>query len=83
MKKNTIEVSSAIYVDEYKIKISFHDGTSRLVNFHNFLKKSLNPSIQEYLDLKKIKSFVVKNGQLMWGDFDLIFPSSDLYNGSL
>lgn len=65
MKKNTIEVSSAIYVDEYKIKISFNDGIFHQVDFHNFLKKSLNPSIQEYLDLKKFKSFVVKNGQLM------------------
>ncbi len=83
MIEKIIEVVSAIYIDEYKIKITFQDGMEQLVDFRFFLEKSLNPSIKHYLDLKFFKAFTIKNGQLMWGDYDLIFPTIDLYNNSL
>ncbi len=75
--KKFLEVTSATYAVDYKINITFSDGFESLVDFHSFLNSSLNPLIKKYLDLKIFKSFQVKNGQLMWGDYDLIFPVQD------
>jgi len=53
------------------------------VDFEPFLRSSQHPDISKYLDLKRFRSFQCKNGELMWGDFDLIFPIADLYRNSI
>lgn len=80
---NIIKITSAKFIIDYKINITFEDGEERLVDFYSFINKSLNPSIKNYLELKKFKTFEIKNGQLMWGDYELIFPVKDLYDNSL
>lgn len=76
-----IEVIAANYIGEYAISVSFTDGTIKLVDFKPFLIKSLHPSISKYLDERLFKSFVIKDGNLNWNDYDLIFPIHDLYQG--
>lgn len=83
MSKKILEVTSAIYINDYKVKITFQDNTERVVDFHDFLKNSTNIHIQEFLDIKKFKSFSVHHGHLMWGDFELIFPIDELYAGKI
>ena len=76
-----IEVIAANYIGEYAISVSFTDGTIKFVDFKPFLIKSLHPSISKYLDKRLFKSFVIKDGNLNWNDYDLIFPIHDLYQG--
>lgn len=52
-----------------------------MVNFSDFLKRSLHP--YEYLDLKLFKKFKIVHGNLDWNDFDLCFPVSDLHEGNM
>ncbi|GAC1308052.1 MAG: hypothetical protein NVSMB24_21080 [Mucilaginibacter sp.] len=78
-----IEVSSANYIGDYAIRITFSDGHDKLVDFKQFLLKSLHPSISKYLNETLFKQFKITNGNLNWNDYDLIFPIHDLYQGTV
>ena len=69
--------------NRYSLRVSFSDGTFQIVNFHNFLEKSSHPEIRKYLKLNYFKKFKLINGDLMWGDFDLVFPICDLYKNQI
>lgn len=84
MKKNAIlKIKSVEHIGRHKLTIVFSDGKVQAVDFGNFLKNSKNPEIRKYLNLRAFKKFTLKNGELMWGDFDLIFPIADLYENKL
>lgn len=76
-----LKVTQAQYQSGYKIKLLFNDNTERVVDFGPFLKQSRNPNIMDYLDVNEFKKFRIEHGNLMWGDFQMIFPIMDLYRG--
>ncbi|WP_292484138.1 DUF2442 domain-containing protein [Methanohalobium sp.] len=78
-----LEIVSAKYLGDYAIRINFQDGTERLIDFKPFLTKALHPSIRKYLDENKFKNFEIKEGNLNWNDYEMIFPIWDLYNGKI
>ena len=82
MKQKILKIKSVKYLHDYKLQITFQDGTEKKVDFKNFLNSSTNPEIRAYLDQDKFKSFSIKDGELMWGDFDLLFPIQDLYDNT-
>jgi hypothetical protein len=55
----------------------------RTVDFEPFLKFSRNPTIRAFLDRKRFTDFAVKDGDLMWGDYELCFPIIDLYENRI
>jgi len=80
----TIVVTGAIYLHAYKVKITFSDGTSRVIDFGPFLKENPHPQWDKYNNIKHFKKFKIENGNLVWGrNWDLIFPVYGLYNGNL
>ncbi len=86
MKANAtqfLEVTEAKYVSGYKLLLTFNDGTVRVVDFGPFLAKARNPDTTDYRDLKKFKGFHLEHGNLMWGDYQMIFPIMDLYQGTI
>ena len=78
---NVIEITSARYISEHVIEISFNDGTLKEVDFKPFLAKSLHPSISKYLNEDLFNAFQITDGNLNWNDYDLIFPIHDLHEG--
>ncbi len=78
-----LEVTEAKYVSGYKLLLTFNDGEVRVVDFGPFLAKARNPDTTDYRDLKKFKSFHIQDGDLMWGDYQMIFPIMDLYRGNI
>lgn len=78
-----LEVTTAKYVSDYKLLLTFSDGVVRLVDFGPFLEAALNPDTADYRDLKKFKRFHLQDGDLMWGDYQMIFPVMDLYHGTI
>lgn len=83
MSKKILKIKSATYIKNYELLITFYDGKEVSVDFYDFLISSTNPQIRDYLNLEKFKSFKVKNNDLLWGDFDLLFPIEDLYSGKI
>ena len=78
-----LRVKEASYVPRYKVDIKFNDGTRRVVDFAPFLKTAQNPMFTKYRRLTQFKSFHIRHGDLMWGDFEMIFPIDDLYRGKI
>ena len=78
-----LEVTEAKYVSGYKLLLTFNDGAVRVVDFGPFLAKARNPDTTDYRDLKKFKSFHIQDGDLVWGDYQMIFPIMDLYRGNI
>jgi hypothetical protein len=78
-----LRVTEAKYVSGYKLLLTFNDDAVRLVDFGPFLARARNPDTTDFRDLKKFKRFHIEDGDLMWGDYQMIFPIMDLYRGSL
>lgn len=78
-----LQIINLKYVEGYKLWLEFSDGKTQAVDFEPFLSASLHPEIEKYLKLQNFKKFKLENGELMWGDYDLIFPIIDLYENRL
>src|SRR5688572_10787953 len=78
-----LEITEAEYVSGYKIRLTFNDGMVRVVDFEPFLRRAQNPDLTQYRQLRKFKSFHLHYGDLMWGDYEMIFPIMDLYHGDI
>ncbi len=78
-----LEITEAKFVSGYKIRLTFNDGTKRVMDFEPFLRRAQNPMLTQYRQLKKFRSFHLEQGDLMWGDFEMIFPITDLHRGEI
>ncbi len=78
-----LEITEAEYVSGYKIRLTFNDGLVRVMDFEPFLRKARNPDLTQYRQLRKFKSFRLHYGDLMWGDYEMIFPITDLHRGAI
>jgi hypothetical protein len=76
-------VEKARYVPRYKIEVAFNDGTARTVDFEPFLRRATNPLFVKFRSTTNFKQFHVDHGDLMWGDFEMIFPIEDFYRGEI
>lgn len=83
MNKQTLKIISASYLHGHTIRIIFDNKIIRDVDFFPFLNNSTNQQIKDYLSIDKFKTFKIVNNDLMWGDYDLLFPINDLYNGKI
>ena len=78
-----ISLTEVEYVDGYRLRVAFDDGVVQVVDFEPFLGKSHHPAIRRYLDKRQFKKFALDRGHLHWNDYDLIFPTADLYAGKI
>ncbi len=78
-----IGIEMAEYAGGYKLRLVFSDDKERIVDFEPFLSHSLNPMIRKYLNLDVFGAFSVRYGDLVWSDYDLCFPITDLYEGQV
>lgn len=78
-----IEIIEAKQLTDYELRLTFSDGVERNVDFEPFLRKSYNPQIRAYLDPEKFPGFYLEHGDLVWDDYGLCFPISDLYENHI
>ena len=74
-----VEIIEAECVSGHKIRLKFSDDTSSVMDFEPFLRKATNPDLAQYRHLKKFRQFRLHYGDLMWGDYEMIFPVADLH----
>jgi hypothetical protein len=79
MTEKSINILAAEQVSEYRLRLSFDDGTAQVVDFFPFLSHSRHPDIRVFLDPSRFSEFRLEYGELVWGDYDLCFPIMDLY----
>ncbi len=78
-----LEIEEAEYVSGYKLRLVFNDGIYQTVDFEPFLRQAQNPDLTQYRQLRKFKNFHLHYGNLMWGDYEMIFPIADLHAGKI
>ena len=78
-----LQITAAEYLSGYRIRLTFSDGCVTIMNFEPFLSKATNPDLTKYREVKNFKQFRLHYGDLMWGDYEMIFPIADLYRGEV
>lgn len=67
----------------YVLQLHFSDGHLSTVDFGPFLRRSQNPQTRQFLDRAMFRSYEVRDGNLVWGDYDMCFAIENLYVGSV
>ncbi|MDD4928521.1 MAG: DUF2442 domain-containing protein [Gallionella sp.] len=83
MTPATINITTAEQVGDYALRLSFDDGTVQTIDFKPFLSLSRHPGIRAYLEPERFAAHRIEYGELVWGDYDLCFPTADLYHNCL
>ena len=83
MNPSIINVVTAELAGDFRIRLTFDDGTVQVVDFKPFLQRSQHPDIRAYMDAPRFAGFRIEHGELVWGDWDLCFPVIDLYRNQL
>ncbi len=78
-----VKVIRARYVGDYIMRVWFSDGSMTVVDFSDYLYDTDNPNITKYRVETLLASFQIVDGNLNWGDYDLIFPVEALYHNRL
>ena len=78
----SIEITKAIYLNDYRIYLQFSDEKTQIVDFKIFLENSQNPVTRKYLDINLFRDFKLEYGDLVWHDYELCFPIIDLYENT-
>jgi hypothetical protein len=78
-----VDVIKVLEVGRYVLQIDFDDGHRSVIDFEPFLRASLNPQTQQFLDGDRFGSYALRDGNVVWGDYDMCFSIEQLYTGSL
>ena len=70
-----IYVTSAEDAGNLCVRLTFNDGHQSVVDIGDFIRKHPHPQYNKYLDPDLFRTFVIDDGNVVWGDdWDLIFP---------
>ena len=83
MNGTPINIISATQTGEHCIRLVFDDNTVQEIDFKPFLVRSHHPDIRAYLEPVRFAGFRVEYGELLWGDYELCFPTIDLYRNMI
>ena len=78
-------VTTATYLDAYRLRVCFNDGTSQELDFAPVLNQFLPADYRAiYRQPDHFRAFAIEKGNLVWGqDWDLIFPVWKLHENRL
>ena len=81
--KAPLTVVKADFLGDYRINVHFSDGTQRVVNFADAFSR-LQGYYAQYRQPELFQTFTIASGNLVWGeDWDVIYPTWDLYEGKV
>jgi len=68
----------------YKLRITFADGKSNIVDFEPYFIKRPHPQYDRYYDPVRFLEYKIEYGNLVWGEnWDLMFDPLNLYYNNL
>jgi hypothetical protein len=71
------EVTEAEYVENYRIKLSFEDGSSGIADLSDYPNR--NNVFRLFLDMNYFRDFRIEYGTVIWGDGELDIAPETLY----
>ena len=77
-----MKIISFHIIKSYQVEVFFDDGKMVVADFEEFLKKSTNPLISQFLELDKFYNVKLDEyGTLVWGDDEMDISSLKIYEG--
>ena len=76
-------ICGARIIAPFVLKLEFSDGRISRVDFGPFLTKSKLPNILKYSDRRQFSRYALVGGNVIWGDYEMLFPVAELYIGSI
>jgi hypothetical protein len=71
------DVTEAEYLDNYRIKLSFEDGSSGIADLSDYPNR--NNVFRLFLDINYFRNFRTEYGTVIWGDGELDIAPETLY----
>jgi hypothetical protein len=71
------DVKEAEYIDNYRIRLTFEDGSSGIADLSEYPNK--NNVFRLFLDMNYFRNFRIEYGTLIWGDEELDIAPETLY----
>ncbi len=69
---------------DYKLRVTFADGKSNVVDFEPYFIKRPHPQYDQYYDPVRFLDYKLEYGNLVWGEnWDLMFDPLNLYYNNL
>ena len=78
-----LSILRAEYVKGHTLRLFFSDRRVVEVDFTEFIRLSALPDVKRYWPVKKFRTFRIEHGDLIWGDFEMLFPIGDLYRNAI
>ena len=75
-----MKILNVKYLEDYKLEVLFSNGEIKIADFKIFLQKSMNKSINKFLDKNKFKKVEIDNGFLTWNNGEMEISSLSIYN---
>lgn len=63
-----LHVESAVYKNDYKIVVTFNDGSSHLVDFGNTISNDSRAIVSALKDLTVFKDFSIQHHTIAWAN---------------
>ena len=83
MNPTIINVANAEHVGGYCLRLQFDDGTEQIVDFGPFLRDAQHPDVRAFLAEEKFLHYRIDHGNLIWGDYELCFPVTELHANAI
>ena len=77
-KEEIIAIDSAKYLYDFTITISFTNGKIKPVDFLPLFQKYVKGENLIYFSPEEFKKFIIKNGNIFWGENEDVIFSGDL-----
>jgi hypothetical protein len=71
------DVKEAEYIDNYRIRLTFEDGSSGIADLSEYPNK--NNVFRLFFDINYFRNFRIEYGTLIWGDEELDIAPETLY----
>jgi hypothetical protein len=71
------DVKEAEYIDNYRIRLTFEDGSSGIADLSEYPNK--NDVFRLFFDINYFRNFRIEYGTLIWGDEELDIAPETLY----
>jgi hypothetical protein len=71
------DVTEAEYIDNYRIKLTFEDGSTGIADLSDYPNR--NNVFRLFLDINYFRNFRIEYGTVIWGDGELDIAPETLY----
>jgi len=75
-----MEIVEVNYLSDYVLSVKFDNTEKRIADFESFIKNSLQPMTNQFIDKQRFAKVYIENGRLTWEDGQMDISAESIYN---